>query len=258
MFVARYARLTPGFRPGPGSILASTFKFSLATHYIGLLRLQSGLGRTVYYSARYHLGTTSLRLGPFITMRGTASVPLGPSGASSSLRAFFLVTRRWCLSTLRRPKISSGSAKSVGVCRVRSRPPAACSAGPGRQIPSTKSPQSLACGGSHRQCCRIKHLQKVLQFHSEVGVSHDRLQVWEVLRTGCKVSGEAFSPSAPAPSSLSPVPCPKFPVLSSLFQVLRFQFAAPSSPEFPVPSPLFQFPVPSSLSPVCCPRVWAP
>ena len=39
-------------------------------HYIGFLRLQSGLGRTVYYSARYHLGATSLRLGPFITMRG--------------------------------------------------------------------------------------------------------------------------------------------------------------------------------------------
>ena len=65
---------TPGFRPGLGSILASTFKFSLATRYIEFLRLQSGLGRTVYYSARYDLGTTSLRLGPFNTMRGTASV----------------------------------------------------------------------------------------------------------------------------------------------------------------------------------------
>ena len=50
----------------PGHCAASTFKFSLATHYIGFLRLQSGLGRTVHYSARYHLGTTSLRLGPFL------------------------------------------------------------------------------------------------------------------------------------------------------------------------------------------------
>ena len=32
---------TPGFRPGPGSILASTFKFALATRYTGFLRLQS-------------------------------------------------------------------------------------------------------------------------------------------------------------------------------------------------------------------------
>ena len=57
-----YARLPPG----SGSILASTFKFSLAARYIGFLRLQSSsrLGRTVYYCARYHLGTTSLRLGP--------------------------------------------------------------------------------------------------------------------------------------------------------------------------------------------------
>ena len=31
----------------------------------------------LYYSARYRLGTA--RLGPFITMRGAASVPLGPS-----------------------------------------------------------------------------------------------------------------------------------------------------------------------------------
>ena len=45
---------------------------------------------------------------------------------------------------------SRKSAKSVGVCRVRSHPPAACSAGPGRQTPSRESPQSLACGGSHR------------------------------------------------------------------------------------------------------------
>ena len=50
------------------------------TALIGFLRLQSssGLRRTVYYSARYHLGTTSLRLG-LITMRGTTLVPLGPS-----------------------------------------------------------------------------------------------------------------------------------------------------------------------------------
>ena len=71
MFVASYARL----RPVRGSILASTFKFSLATHYIGFLRYNQALGWvwTVYYSARYHLGTTSLRLGPFNTMRGPAS-----------------------------------------------------------------------------------------------------------------------------------------------------------------------------------------
>ena len=77
MLVASYARLPPG----SSSILASTFKISLATRYIGFLRLQSSseLGRTVYYSARYHLGTTSLRLGLFITMRGTAWVPLGLS-----------------------------------------------------------------------------------------------------------------------------------------------------------------------------------
>ena len=77
MFVASYARLAPG----SGSILASTFKFSRATRYIGFLRLQSssGLGRAVYYSAQYHLGTTSLRLGLFITMRATTLVPLGPS-----------------------------------------------------------------------------------------------------------------------------------------------------------------------------------
>ena len=73
MFVASYARLPPV----PGSILASTFKLSLATHYIGFLRLQSssGLGldrllqcavppryhfitaRALYYNARYRLGT---------------------------------------------------------------------------------------------------------------------------------------------------------------------------------------------------------
>ena len=97
MFVASYARLAPG----SGSILASTLQIFPCN--IGVLRLQSssGLGRTVYCSARYHLGTTSLRglfitmrgttlvpLGPSITMRGTTSVPLGPSitmrGAASA------------------------------------------------------------------------------------------------------------------------------------------------------------------------------
>ena len=32
----------------------------------------------LYYSARYRLGATSARLGPFVTMRGAASVPVGP------------------------------------------------------------------------------------------------------------------------------------------------------------------------------------
>ena len=75
MFVASYARLPPGSRFHL-NVNVQIFPCNARNR---ILRLQSGLGRTVYYSARYHLGTTSLRLGPFITMRGTASVPLGPS-----------------------------------------------------------------------------------------------------------------------------------------------------------------------------------
>ena len=68
------------------------------------------------------------------------------------------------------------------------------------------------------------------------------------------------------------VPCPHFPVASSLSPVCCPQFPAPQfpapvpRPQFPVPCPPVpclsslppgpcpQFPVPSSLSPVCCPR----
>ena len=77
MFVASYARLPPGSRLH----LSINVQIFPCPRYIGFLRLQSssGLGQTVYYSALGHLGTTSLRLGPFITMRGTASVPLEPS-----------------------------------------------------------------------------------------------------------------------------------------------------------------------------------
>ena len=75
MFVASYARLPPGSR---FHLSVNVQIFPCNARYRAL-RLQSGLGRTVYYSARYHLGATSLQLGPFITMRGTASVPLGPS-----------------------------------------------------------------------------------------------------------------------------------------------------------------------------------
>ena len=55
---------------------------------------------------------------------------------------------------------------------------------------------------------------------------------------------------AASPPQSPPVPCPQFPVPSSLFQVPCLQFAAPSS--LPCPSSLSQFPAPSSLS-ICCP-----
>ena len=84
MFVASYARLPPGSRFHL-SVNVQIYPCN-ALYNIGFLRLQSGLGRTVYYSARYHLGATSLRLGPFITMRGTASVPLGPSVPNARYR----------------------------------------------------------------------------------------------------------------------------------------------------------------------------
>ena len=74
MFVASYARLPPGSRFHL-SVNVQVFPCN-ALHRVFAVTIW--VGRTVYYSARYHLGTTSLRLGPFITTRGT-SVPLGPS-----------------------------------------------------------------------------------------------------------------------------------------------------------------------------------
>ena len=110
MFVASYARLPPGSR------FHLSVNVSLATHYIGFLRLQSGLGRTVYYSARYHLGTTSLRLWPFITMRGTASVLLGPSVTMRGTASVPLgpsITMRGTASVPLGPSITMCGAASV-------------------------------------------------------------------------------------------------------------------------------------------------
>ena len=79
MFVASYARLPPGSR----------FHLSVNVRILPCNALYRVLAVTIWVGSdrliqcavppRYHLGTTSLRLGPFITMRGTASVPLGPS-----------------------------------------------------------------------------------------------------------------------------------------------------------------------------------
>ena len=76
MFVASNARPPPGSRfhlsvNVPIFPCNALYRVFAVTIWVGSDRLLQ--------CARYHLGTTSLRLGPFITMRGTASVPLGPS-----------------------------------------------------------------------------------------------------------------------------------------------------------------------------------
>ena len=77
MFVASYARLPPGSRFHL-SVNVQVFPCN-ALYRVFAVTIWVGSDRLDLLQCRYHLGTTSLRLGPFITMRGTASLPLGPS-----------------------------------------------------------------------------------------------------------------------------------------------------------------------------------
>ena len=75
MFVASYARLPPGSRFHL-SVNVQIFPCN-ALYRVFAVTIWVGSDRLL--QCAYHLGATSLRLGPFIIMRGTASVPLGPS-----------------------------------------------------------------------------------------------------------------------------------------------------------------------------------
>ena len=125
MFVASYATLPPGsgFHLGvnvqifPCNALYRVFAVTIKKW-------------TVYYSARYHLGATSLRLGPFITIRGTASVPLGPSitmRGKASVPLGPSITVRGTASAPLGPSITMRGTASVPP-RYRSGPLSQCAA----------------------------------------------------------------------------------------------------------------------------------